>query len=387
MSNSTEKELIVLSQNKEFKNYRELCGALNWKVSSGEAKINQLKRLDTLCVYAKSGNKFIIESTLEPVEKAKIKKSRVDYMDNLELVIIGHLLQEGSRGECCIGKNALMETVGMINGNYSQSKKHQFKLAKLLDIDIRKVNDYFSLNNRTIKDDLESALKRLQNRKLIQYNTTVIIRKTEVITNSNSFVYTDYTDEFGIEHEGVKVNSFATKTYLKASLKDRKTILRAEKIVLSSFGYKTIQSVYMFGKTKEYYKAMYREVRKDIPNFDMCFGAYDIVFDESFLINYLEEIGFENWSEEELTSNRNIVNTGVKNKIINNSNKRCLKSKSELSKGILPNKFYRAEDDYVISSETLNKNVIDTESQDIVKRVKETIISKEEHVKMMQLTR
>lgn len=42
-------------------NYRKLCKILGIKITTGESKINQIKELEKLCCFKKSGNKYIIE--------------------------------------------------------------------------------------------------------------------------------------------------------------------------------------------------------------------------------------------------------------------------------------------------------------------------------------
>ena len=46
---------------KTYKNYKELCEALEWKVANGNSKKKQLRILSEICDYEKQGNKFIIK--------------------------------------------------------------------------------------------------------------------------------------------------------------------------------------------------------------------------------------------------------------------------------------------------------------------------------------
>ena len=57
-------------EKKIYKNYKEICAAMDWKVTSGESKISQLKDLERYCKYHKEGQKFIIDEIYEnPKEK------------------------------------------------------------------------------------------------------------------------------------------------------------------------------------------------------------------------------------------------------------------------------------------------------------------------------
>lgn len=55
-----------------FKNYKELCEFLGWKVGTGTQKKSQLKQLNILCEWHKEGNKIIVDEVYE------IKKEKED---------------------------------------------------------------------------------------------------------------------------------------------------------------------------------------------------------------------------------------------------------------------------------------------------------------------
>ena len=50
---------------KTYKNYKELCVAMDWKITDGSSKKKQLKELESLCKYHKEGNKFVIDEVFE----------------------------------------------------------------------------------------------------------------------------------------------------------------------------------------------------------------------------------------------------------------------------------------------------------------------------------
>ena len=52
--------VVRLQKGMIIKNYKELCGLLDLRVTSGGAKENQLKELEMYCNYSKQGHKFII---------------------------------------------------------------------------------------------------------------------------------------------------------------------------------------------------------------------------------------------------------------------------------------------------------------------------------------
>ena len=66
-----------------YKNYKELCKAMNWEEKAGNSRVSQLKELESLCSYHKEGNKFVIEEIYdkprEIKDKRKNKESTFDY--------------------------------------------------------------------------------------------------------------------------------------------------------------------------------------------------------------------------------------------------------------------------------------------------------------------
>ena len=44
-----------------YKNYKELCKAMSWKVTSSDSKNKQFKELTSICKWHKEGNKIVID--------------------------------------------------------------------------------------------------------------------------------------------------------------------------------------------------------------------------------------------------------------------------------------------------------------------------------------
>ena len=49
----------------EYKNYKELCGAMGWNTTTGNAKKSQFKDLERYCKYHKEGQKIVIDEVFE----------------------------------------------------------------------------------------------------------------------------------------------------------------------------------------------------------------------------------------------------------------------------------------------------------------------------------
>ena len=59
-----------------YKNYKELCKAMNWEEKAGNSRVSQLKELDSLCEYHKEGNKFIIDEVYDIPREIIDKRTR-----------------------------------------------------------------------------------------------------------------------------------------------------------------------------------------------------------------------------------------------------------------------------------------------------------------------
>lgn len=60
---------------KTYKNYKELCVAMKWKITGGSSKKSQFKELSRYCNWHKEGNKIIIDNIFDSVkEKIDMRK-------------------------------------------------------------------------------------------------------------------------------------------------------------------------------------------------------------------------------------------------------------------------------------------------------------------------
>ena len=68
---------------KTYKNWKEICETMGWKITGGNIKKKNLQVLDSLCEYIKDGNKFIVTNIFdepkEIIDKRKRKESTLDY--------------------------------------------------------------------------------------------------------------------------------------------------------------------------------------------------------------------------------------------------------------------------------------------------------------------
>lgn len=73
-----QKEIEILKEKKEFKNYNELCKYLSWSNSRGKQRDLNFKKLSKICEYEKMGHKILIRKVYEN-PKETYKKDKIDY--------------------------------------------------------------------------------------------------------------------------------------------------------------------------------------------------------------------------------------------------------------------------------------------------------------------
>ena len=364
---------------KTYKNYKELCEALEWKVANGNSKKKQLRILSEICDYEKQGNKFIIKEIYKNTEvhldmRGKQDNNTAPYVENIKLNIVGELLTKGINGKYVVGKGVLLRNVGLTNGNYSYCKRRQNKLATYLEINKEIVNDYYNSVDSMLLGNLEKALKDLSNQKIIQYNTTLLLCKN-IITNI-TYEHTTRIDEFDEEIETVTPIVQSDVVYVEATDEERTIILKVENEILKEMNEKRLTDIILKGKSKEYYSRCYKEIRKNIKDINFYFQAYDIIYLFNNLVEYLEKNGYDDWSSELSRNQSEIINTGAMNKIINNATKRQEKYIQENGKGFGIKRDekirIRIDENYIPTYKKINKSIIDINSKNIKEEVKKS---------------
>ena len=361
---------------KTYKNYKELCDALEWEVSSGNTKKKQLRILSEICNYEKQGNKFIIKEIYENTEvhldmRGKQDNNTAPYVENIKLNIVGELLTKGFNGKYVVGKGVLLRNIGLINTNYSYCKRRQNKLATYLEINKEIVNEYYNNVNSMLLGNLEKALKDLSNQKVIQYNTTLLICKN-VITNV-TYEHITRVDEFDEEIETIKPIVQSDVIYVEATDEERTIILNVENNILKEMNEKRLTDVILKGKSKEYYSRCYKEIRKSIKDINFYFQAYNIIYLFDKLADYLEQNGYDDWNKELTKNQSELINSGAIKRIIDNATKRQEKAKKENDKGLGTKRDekirMRTKENYIPTYNKLNNSVINLHTENIKEQV------------------
>ena len=361
------------------KNYKELCSLLDIKVSAGDSKKSQLKDLGCYCKYHKEGNKFIIDEIYdEAKEKQDNRKNNkgksADYIDDIELRLLGEFLTKGKENNLTIGKSVLLRDVGLVNSNYSYCKQRQEKLANYLDIDKETIYDYYNSVDSMVVNNLEKALKNLTNEKIIDLDTTTIVCKNRLL--DVNYKHETYIDEFDEEIERIIPIANSDIIYEEATLEEHDIILKVEGEVLDKMKARRVTDLFATGKIKEYYNECYKQIREELSDFNFYFKAYKITYNYDRIVNKLNEYGYDDWLKEMELEYNHLINCGVKDKIISNAQNRKVRKDKEYESVIgtkLDEKHKcRLDDNYIGRYNNIKEKIIDIDAKNIKKKVSKT---------------
>lgn len=262
-----------------YKNYKELCYAMNWIITTGKGRTLQLKDLERYCKYHKEGQKFIIDEIfLEPLPKEGNKRNSI-YAENLENLIV-HICSETENSQYRYSEfsvNGILNKLHIINSNYSVGRNNIDKFSRYLEVPFETLYDFFNSTYKKNKDIVEGGLNRLKNRCLIEW-----YKVTKVHTSDGEF--RKATDG---ELEGIK--EIEQESLRELELKDKK-------------------EVFLKGKWNQFKKEVSQKLREYM-NILYHFEAYHIVSTKKFRIMLLDAREKENI---ELELNSKIQKSAIK---------------------------------------------------------------------------
>lgn len=297
-----------------------------------------------------------------------------NYIDDLELRLLGEFLTKGKENNLTIGKSVLLRDVGLVNSNYSYCKQRQEKLANYLDIDKETIYDYYNSVDSMVINNLEKALKNLTNEKIIDLDTTTIVCKNRLL--DVNYKHETYIDEYDEEIERIIPIANSDIIYEEATLEEHEIILKVEGEILDKMKARRVTDLFATGRIKEYYNECYKQIRKELSDFNFYFKAYKITYNYDRIVNKLNEYGYDDWLKEMELEYNNLINRGVKDKIISNAQNRKVRKDKEYENviGTKPDEKHkcRLDDNYIGKYNNINENIIDINAKNIKKNVAKT---------------
>ena len=184
-----------------YKNFRELCEELNWKVGTGKQKKLQLEELSRLCNWHKDGNKITIDKVFE-VAKEKVD-GRINNGGNSTKSIKEEdkRIYNGNNGH----STSKYEMVDTLIYNQLSNIERIFTKSQLIrnaglyiskDTIINSCNveseysidDFLYIFNSTINKLIDTSLNRMSKNKIIKYGKVIVIDSSVSVVSLNSKV-------------------------------------------------------------------------------------------------------------------------------------------------------------------------------------------------------
>lgn len=356
---------------KVFKNYKELCEAVNEKIRTGKSKQLQLKDWERHFTYDRDKYKFIITKIYDtPMTKEdgrKLSKNTVPYMNEMEMLILDLLAQSENGGAISLSKNKLLHSLKIINDNYKFYNRKRLKLSEITNINISNIDEFYTTTSDSFKSQLETALRRLANQSLIfwSYSVTVchaipeveytengeVKMKKKTIINDNG----DYEIELQVSEVKGKLD------FREATNKEIKIILGIERDLLDQYKCNSISEVFKKGKIKEFYNKVNDELFERL-NILYYYNSYKIIFNSDNVKKKLSDLVL-NETKKELTQTE--LNIKVRDRIEQNANDRHSKATFQLALGdnLQGKALMRSEDDYIDNTKQLNEILIKRNSK------------------------
>lgn len=260
--------------------YKQITDILELRYYKGKSKDAQLKLISQYYKLEKVKTKYrIIEKHDEPIPITDNRQS--PYYDDLEVTIL-YALQNSEQFINTWSITEALIVTSLVNSNYRIGKKDIRLTAEALEIDVDYLNTFYQSIHSRFRDIFENALKRMQNKKLIDYKEVVMIHKRVPKIKLNDLGIPIVDDNGRIQYTTDKV-------YTEATDKERQYILKVERKVLKDMGYDKVSLVVAAGK---YYKYKYNvnEILKKKLNIEYYYKAYSIVHNKEDIVEAITEI-------------------------------------------------------------------------------------------------
>jgi hypothetical protein len=352
-----------------FKNYKEICAALDEKVSAGNTKKAQLKEWERYFKYEKNGHKFIITHIYNiPLPE---NHNKTKYISTIEKLIIDKVMKSDQVGRVFISKTELLKELKMINQNYTLAKYKQLRLAKHMNITLEEIEDFYLTSDSLLKRNIEAALNSLRNQSLIFWTNaiTLCIVNTQAQVNINNQIKAnkhESTNEYGEEEVDFSVSQpVAYREFRKANKDEVRLILKIERQTLDKYECESISDIFKRGLSKKFYKEV-RDQLFDISNIFFYFNSYEILANEEHLLEKWEELSHFQMEIDETEEIKNNLNNDIISRLTENTERRHNKSIDNYVMGNDDKRtLMRSDKKYIINTNKLTETLIHKDAESL----------------------
>lgn len=333
--------------------WKEICEFHGWKTTGGTYRKAREKDLSTMYSWEKESRKILIKEVYKESTKREDNRGcNGKYSNDIQEILLYILYNDEDERVVRWSINTILEKVNMINKNYIKYRRNMDELSKDINMDKEYIMDFYNYNHKDLRQKVETALKRLESRKLIicDFVTMVNIEEVQIIFN-----------EYGrpIMNDGV-VKTVTNKYTRKATEEEKEIILKASRKALKKLKCKDVGIIISKGLYKEYSDIVYKEILD--AGIVYYYKAYEIVFSKEDIKK--EVVGYLGFEYDKSNLNDNVCKCMIKG--ANTRHENSLKNEGlELIKSLdedysNESHILRMKEDYVSNNEKLVETLVKT---------------------------
>lgn len=172
----------------KVKNYKELCKLLEIEPKTSNSKKKQLKEIDEVIKYEKSGQAFTIKEIYDkktikaipakPRDK-RYKNPKNIYSKYIQHVLLQYLNFNTTDGIIYMTKTDIYKMLGLVNKSFGSVKSEKEFLEIFNHITMEEINIVKTQACAKMNSILKSALNSLRSKRLISYFTVVTLQELD----------------------------------------------------------------------------------------------------------------------------------------------------------------------------------------------------------------
>jgi hypothetical protein len=281
-------------ENREIKNYVELCKILEVSVKTGTAKMAHLNELARYIQYRKIRNKYhfgdIYETPLDKNDKRSNGNNKIHFTNDIYKLILKYL--DRHENNLVVSKTALLKELNMINSKYVYYKYNIPEMHDDYEISYSEIENFYTNSYSLFNRCLSNVIDMLGKKSLALVNDNFMI---SFKTGDNSGFIRLATDE------------------------EIKQILHCQKLALDYFNYDSLKDVIIHNNNFDKFNKLVIQYLQEEENeqIESYYKVLKFIVKKEDLYNVVMTLSNEN--EFELKQK---LNNDICDRLQNNADKR-----------------------------------------------------------------
>lgn len=301
-----------------FGNENQIKKFKETKTLQVKTKNSLLKKLASYCEYEETkigvnkAYKIIkIHDDIKEVVDKRTKGNNSIFTEDFKTILIETLYNDKSE-EKLISKSSLFRVANLINDNYKLGRNKKIKLAELLNIPKKTIDDFYDESFVKMRKTVESCLKSCRSSSIFEYEEVVAVCIYEANVHENMFNKPIVTN-------GKDISSNIRETYREATKEEKQFIIRCENEMKAELGFAKNTSnntLYAHRKYDAFKQGVKDKFKNSNSNIKFAYRAYKLTWNNDLI----EELYEKHCSTENLIHSKKKINENMI-KSINKTNK------------------------------------------------------------------